>query len=438
MIFQDKFGKIFNQFLDDTKGNFAIMFAIILFTLALGVGAALDISRMAGAHAKLQDLSDATALALIQNPDLTTASGQEDFTVIIQDQLEGNTLYSNLDVDLDVDKTEARTALSVTTTSQLNLFFQGLWGQRRSIAVKSEIELGKQYLEVALVLDISSSMNDARLTEMQAAARALIDTLLGEDSLNQNVSISLVPYGGTVRLPDGLSHMLTGTPPTNHWAGGTWNNCLFLQPTDYSNGLRSSDEFPYLPDFYVWNEDQPWCPRPGNELIGQTDDRDKLVNTIDNFQRSDGTGTDIGAAWGFATLDSNWRNRFPGAKSGTPRAFTARTRKIMIVMSDGGVTGQYYPLASELAAPASLPIETANEEILQAQTQAGYEDICDHAKLRNIEIYTIGFLISDADNENRLKTCASDEAKHYSANKGELVGIFDNIALAISPIRIAG
>ncbi len=438
MIFQDKFGKIFNQFLDDTKGNFAIMLAIILFTLVLGVGAALDISRMIGAHAKLQDLSDATALALIQNPNLTTANGTENFTALIQEQLEGNSLYSNLDVDLDVEKKRARTALNVTTTSQLNLFFQGLWGQRQSIAVKSEIELGTQHLEVALVLDISSSMNDDRLKEMQAAARSLISTLLDKNSPNASVSISLIPFGGTVRLPDGLNNMVLGTPPTNHWADGTWNNCLFLQPSDYSNGLRSSDEFLYMPDFYTWNNGQLWCPRPGNELVAQTDDKDRLFATIDSFQRSDGTGTDIGVAWGFATLDSSWRNRFPDAKSGTPRAFTARTRKIMIVMSDGGMTGQYYPHASELAGAGSFPIKSTNEVILETQTQIGYYGICNHAKLRNIEIYTIGFLINKVGDENNLKACASDESKHFSANKGELLEIFDKIALAISPIRIAG
>ena len=71
----------------------------------------------------------------------------------------------------------------------------------------------------------------------QAASKAFVGTLLDEDSLVENVSISLVPYGGWVRVPDELEHMLEGTPPTQHWADGVWNNCFFLAPNDYNGGV---------------------------------------------------------------------------------------------------------------------------------------------------------------------------------------------------------
>lgn len=425
------------RFISDTSGNIAVIWAVSSLVLMTAVAFAIDTSRLYQASNELQDLNDVVALAVVQGDNLTLAKRRENFNDLMLAEIKSRPILSGLEFDLTTKETRSEIKLNVTSRSEVELFFGSFWGDKQFASVNSEVIISNQTLELALVLDISSSMKGTRLPELQNASRSLIEQLLDGSTTKNKVTISLVPFGGTVRLPSDLDNMLTPPPTTDQWTDGQWNGCLRMTPQDYQNGIWPSDEFEYVPDFYTFSASgsQPWCPVAGNELVPLSTNKENLFATIDNFHRSDGTGTDIGVAWGYATLDPTWRGRFNNSVSGTPRAFNKRTRKIMVVMSDGGITGQYYPSAADLT--GTLPFK-ANDVIATAdETHQGYVDICNQAKSRNIEIYTVGFSIDDPTHEARLKECATSLEQHFSVEEGGLEAAFDNIALAVDPIRLS-
>jgi len=425
------------RFIADTSGNIAIMGAVSTLALMTAVAFVIDTSRLYQASKELQNLNDVVALAVVQGENLTLAKQRENFGDQMLDEINSRPILSGLEFDLTTKETRSEIKLNVTSRSEVELFFGSFWGDKQFASVNSEVIASNQTLELALVLDISSSMTGTRLPELQNASRSLIEQLLDGSTTQNKVTISLVPFGGTVRLPSDLDNMLTPPPTTDQWADGQWNGCLRMAPQDYQNGIWPSDKFEYMPDFYVWSAagDMPWCPVAGNELIPLSTNKENLFATIDNFHRSDGTGTDIGVAWGYATLHPTWRRRFKNSVSGAPRAFNKRTKKIMIVMSDGGITGQHYPSAADLT--GTLPFKANDVIVTDDETHQGYVNICNQAKSRNIEIYTVGFSIDNPDHEARLSECATSLAQHFSVEEGGLEAAFDNIALAVDPVRLS-
>jgi len=434
---RDNFRKLIRRFSNDTSGNFAIMGAVATLGLIIATGAAIDIARLTQSASKLQDLNDAAALAVTKRYSQSLDSRKEDFAKLMTQGIKTSPELTGFEFDLTTQKTQTDLTLTVTSRSESDLFFAELWGEKKHVSAKSEVIITSQTMEIAMVLDISSSMNDARLTELKAASKSLINTLLDDEDIRERVSISMTPFGGTVRLPDSLENMLIPPPATANWDDGAWNGCFSMTPFDYANGILPSDKFEYIPDFYAFGDDitiNSWCPTAGNELQPLTNNRESLFTTIDNFQRSDGTGTDIAAVWGFTTLDPNWRGVVPGGLSGTPRNFDKSTRKIMILMSDGGITGQIRPNPAQLSMPK--PIRGTQTVISQSNAQKGYEDICNLAKLRGVTVITVGFSITNPAHENKLKSCAS-EGGHVSVNTGQLEAAFSNIALSVSPTRLS-
>ena len=428
------FKRIIHRFSGDTSGNIVIMGSVSLLALLFAVGAAVDIARLTQSATKLQDLNDAAALAVSKRYSQTLDSRREDFASLMTQGINASSELSGFEFDLKEKKSQTELVVTVSSTAESELFFSELWGEKKSVSALSQVIISSQTMEIAMVLDISSSMNDVRLAELKAASKSLITTLLEDEDIRERVSISMTPFGGTVRLPNALEHMLIQPPTTAHWEDGTWNGCFSMSPIDYTNGILPGDKFEFMPDFYGFTTQNPWCPEAGNELQPLTNDRDKLFAVIDNFQRSDGTGTDIAAVWGFSTLDPNWRGTVPGGIQGTPRNFDTRTRKIMIIMSDGGLTAQKAPTPGQLLQPK--PIKGTQTVVARPAAQQGYEDICAHAKSKGVTILTVGFSIDNPGHENDLKSCAS-EGGHISANVGQLEAAFSQVALSVSPTRLS-
>ena len=104
-------------------------------------------------------------------------------------------------------------------------------------------------------------------------------------------------------------------------------------------------------------------------------------------------------------------------------------------MSDGGITGQHYPNAADLT--ETLPFKGSDVIATEGETQQGYVGICNQAKSRDIDIYTVGFSINNPNHEAKLKECATSPAQHLSVEEGGLEAAFDNIVLAVDPIRLS-
>ena len=109
-----------------------------------------------------------------------------------------------------------------------------------------------------------------------------------------------------------------------------------------------------------------------------------------------------------------WNSIWPeGSK---PAAYgTAKLKKIAILMTDGDYNTDYSSGTSKSKA----------------------ETLCTNMKTATIEVYTVGFMVSD-DAKTMLKACATDHAHFYEASNGDALRMaFRDIALKISSLRLS-
>ncbi len=431
-----KMMKLLTKYRDEQDGSIAIMSAICMLFLILTVGLSLDYSRLSQASARLKATSDFAALAAAKESDLTLEERKQIFEDVMTASLEYSSGLDGLEYNMNVVEDDFTVTLNVTSTSETELFFYDNLNEDVAVTVSSEVQVGKEGVEVSLVLDISSSMSGQRVIELQEAARRFVDTLLDDDQLEGRVSIALVPYGGTVKLPAELEHMLNPPETTDNWVDGTWNGCLSLPLDGTQSALTPEDVYDYLPDFTSYSRRDPWCPAEGNELVGLTDDKDRLNATIDSFSLSAGTGSDVGVMWGHAVLNPAWRGEIDDVHEDLPRDFSDKTKKIMVLMTDGGVTGQRHPGDWEMdEAHETPPFHTST-----SNGYGGNSDFvlaCDAAKDDGIEIFTVGFLMTKYWQITRLEACATIESNHTIADTGALEDTFENLANSISSLRVS-
>jgi hypothetical protein len=63
--------------------------------------------------------------------------------------------------------------------------------------------------------------------------------------------------------------------------------------------------------------------------------------------------------------------------------------------------------------------------------------ICDFAKSRNIEVFTVSFEVVEAISKAAMKSCASSTAHNFNAdNRAELTAAFQKIARSLINVRL--
>jgi len=414
-------------------GSIATLGAITIALIVLLVAVGVDSTRLVQASTKLKALNDMAALAATTGQNKTLEERRAIYESVMETGIENSNEISGYEYDLTFEDDGFTQVLNVTSRSKADLFFAMTRGEGKYVSAHSEVTVGREFIEISLVLDISTSMEGPRIIELQNSAKEFVESMMGNEEIEGRVSIAIVPFGGTVKLPNDLQDMLIQPATTAHWINNTWNGCLSISPVDYTVGLTPQQRLEHIPDFYSWRNS--WCPESGNELIGLTDNKTALTNKIDNFTLSDGTGTDIGVAWGLATLDPRWRRELQGVNFRSPRNFNARTRKIMIVMTDGGITSQHLPLDNEKT--GTPPFNTFNQINTKDDAKNGYWRVCDLSKSKGIEVYTVAFLINNPDTVDALHRCGTSTSHNFEAGRGQLGTAFENIAASIAGLRLS-
>ena len=436
----NKLRNLLGQYKTRTDGNVSLMFgASFVASLSL-IGAVFDLILLNKSKQHVQYLTDAAVLAALQFEG-TIEEKEAAFAEhirLLSNLSTGEDLDFTSSVDIEVNDGALVMTADVAITHEY-IMLQHL-GSPPSITIRTKAEKGIEDIEIALVLDISSSMNGARITEAKAAATLFIEQLLTDEELDGRISISLVPFGGTVRVPVELSTLLD-TPLaeledySENWIGGEWNQCFEFDAEDTENGIKPNGSYRVTPDFWSWNKNNPWCPTSGNELVPLTDDKDALVERVDALTLSDGTASDHGMAWGFETLNPEWKNNFPGALADTPADLTDKTKKVMVFMTDGGITSQHYVRDSDKT--GSVPYNSKRRVLIPGRdTLKSFLGACDRAKDSDIDVFTIGFNLTRTTHKATLEACATTPTNYIDARTGDLDNVFAGIANEISPLRV--
>jgi len=205
MVLRRYFGKRLRNFFGDRSGNVAPIFAIAMLPVFGFVGAAVDYSRAGLARTSMQSALDATALFLSREakgltPEQVSAKGQEYFDSIFHSSyaknVRLNTSFEQNGGDLTV-KISARADVDTTIARVLGY-------DTMPISTSSEAKWGMRRLELALVLDNTTSMaSQNRMVELKKATKSLLSTLQNAGMKPDDVKVAIIPYGTEVNIGTG-------------------------------------------------------------------------------------------------------------------------------------------------------------------------------------------------------------------------------------------
>lgn len=343
--------------------------AFFLAMLAVG-GLGVDLMRMERDRTMLQYTLDRAVLAAA---DLDQTQPP---AVVVKDYLNKAGLgehYTPPVVETGLGYKRVQATINSTFEAHL-MRFSG--GTDLPIYATSKAEESIDGLEISLVLDVSGSMNsNSRLTNLKVAAKDFIDTMVA-NTTEGKMSISVVPYATQVSMPENLM-LQYNTEGNNDYSYcinfegdrfnttslptktplPTWDMILkrtmHFTPWGYSNrDMRTYYNSPRLIQ-------DPVCdPRQSRQILPLQQDANTLKNFIQNLSAGGNTSIDIGMKWGTVLLDPSTRPAISALASGTaagagpsvPNGFSARpadytdadTIKIIVLMTDGQNTSQYY------------------------------------------------------------------------------------------------
>ena len=464
------------------RGNVIMIFALSVIPIIAVAGSAIDLNRIQTAKTQLSTLLDQSVLAA------TNLSSTDDPTELVQSWMTSQIEqfgYRQADLNLQINSIVALNSKEVTATATLTVdtAIMHMFGtDNATIQVTSSAVQSIPNIEIAMVLDISSSMRGNRLTSLKAASTEFVDIMLN-DTTEDATSINVVPFGGTVNIgetlfeefavelvslgttidPDESEYDIGTAVETSDFRFTDGNYCIEAIQTDYGTAMLPSHSRGQVPDFWRWWNNHPWCPEEESAIFYNSNDADAIKAHLNGMVLSDGTGMDIGTLWGLKTLSPSFRGELGGDFADRPLDFNAdESKKVMIVMTDGAITAQNRPEDISLGnVHTNRP--TNNEPITNSYSNQGnrqnmqttrtrgnagttsannsavgrFKKACEAAKAENIIIFTIGFQINSGSLPDRiLEECATSSAYYYHVEGLDLTATFQAIASQVNALRL--
>jgi Flp pilus assembly protein TadG len=482
MFGNKSYSKAIVSFLEDRRGTFAIWTALFSIPLMLAVGFVLDFGYASRERANLQDIADGAVLAAASSDGVTSKELRK-----IADQFIASHAVGKAFKDLSVDSFQfvgSKIDLSLSANSETS--FMALANIRDvKVAVNAAATRGgDNSIEIALVMDNTWSMSEAdskgvtKIQGLKTAAKSLVDSVM-----SSKVKISLVPYSEQVNVNknvtsrssewldvprdnvvpgvcyprssgvvckksqpmpcyrDGvldasacscLEWDTTNEVITNYCTNSvveTWHGCVGMRydPKYRTNDLDTSVKVPGYVDRYSS------CLSPIQPL-GTS--KSKLKEAIDSMVINQGsfrpeTYIPLGLIWGLHTLSSD-----APFTEGAPYSLDNKApRKVVVLMSDGYNT-QALKINGAPINPIYLTYSPTEQRQKLDETNSDMLKICDYIKSKNIEIFTIAFMVDNANATTLMKKCSSDPQSHHfdAANSSKLNEAFRSIAKNVARV----
>ncbi len=469
----------------DRRGNTAAVFALSLVALLTVVGGAIDFGQLYSERAKAQDALDEAAL-------MASISLGEDSTVLqtttsnnFDQAVASNHLTAKL-TDFKYDTTTRNiTAAAAGNYTPYLLQLAGFKTLTYNVTTTTT-RSASGTLEVALVLDNTWSMSvplDGTQTKIQVlktAAQSLVSSVMTPDN-KAYVKMAIVPYADYVNVGTGNRALSWLSVPADYsttsaqtcttistkqtCTGGTYGTCSSQKdgvPYTYGCWLVAQTcttvaVTPYQSCSGGSTTNYKWygcvnnqiassllaMPDPVTPYVGTLATSQKCLNPIVPLTNESATVASginglvvnigsyqpetyipAGLVWGVNVLSPP----APFSEGATYDSNNKMPRKAIVLMTDG---------ANTLYVKTDGTVGTANATQL-AKTYTDQQKVCDYAKAKKIEIYTIGFGVTDTTALGYLKSCASDTAHYFDAkSSADLIAAFKTIGGKLSIVRIA-
>ncbi|WP_373354407.1 pilus assembly protein TadG-related protein [Pseudoroseicyclus sp. CXY001] len=328
---------------------------IILMMLIVG-GVAVDVMRAEAHRQRLQTLVDRATLAAA---DLNQTLDPEE---VVRDYFTRAGLLEDL-VSVDVSSAFNRREVTVLARTNVPTTLTQLVGiEEFNVPAVATATESVTDLEILLVLDVSGSMGDYnKLEDLKDAAQEFVNTIFDTDTEGR-VSMGMVPFNGQVNLGRRFFEQYN----THDYGGVAENYCIDLPPEAYASldlstdlpmpatGFYDSYSTTYTYDnYYSPSDNRPrndrgyytnsWCPpMTENQVLVPSDDRQELLDAIENLHAIGATSINAGMRWGMELMDPGSAAMITELNGGTvagqirPLAYDAPDAgKIVVLMTDG-------------------------------------------------------------------------------------------------------
>ncbi len=431
---------ILQRFLRESRGNVAVIVALLILPMLVLAGGATDVARFEAHRVQLQDGVDRAALAAAS---LTQTQSVES---TVADYMKSIPYISEVDLDSQSSVSLNARVVTVTASYSMPTGFLPLIGiNNLDIVVSATAQENRQNLEISLMLDISGSMRwgtPTRLSLLRPAAKEFIDTIL-TPATAPTTSISIVPYAGSVNPGSAVFNGL-GVPRQHNYS-----SCIEFANTDYGVGMIPFNQRSQVPHFTVNHQgvNEPglewsWCPYEATSITYLSNNATALKAKIDGMRMHDGTGTAIAMNWGMMLLEPGAQPLIaqaatagivPAQFANRPAAFNSgNTVKVIVLMTDGVISQQFRPHQYNYPRnPAVNNYETQSAANAAQRMQA----VCNRAKANNVIVYTIGFQLEEA-GKTQMRNCASSAGHFYDVVGLDIASAFRAIANSIQKVKL--
>jgi Flp pilus assembly protein TadG len=431
-----------NALWSNQSGGTTILMAAAVPVIVGGLGVGVDTSLWYMEKRRVQQQADAAALGTAR----MLASGQTAVDARAggtrDAERNGYTAVTGASITINTPPTSGAYAgktgaAEAIVVRQLPSLFSGylLGSASRTVRARSvgyTPPVQKKNLEVALVLDVSGSMNGSTetpgVTKMQAqqdAAKQLIDIAIQANQSVYTSRVALAPFSSSVNV--GSAYFTTAT---NKTLSGSWSGVV-----ERSGAYKFTDDPPnatykYFGDFktkrsgamgnyasYVQGLNSQ-TPGAANVIRPLSSDKANLETAVDGLTAAGTTAAHLGLAWAWYMVSPKWDAIFTGAN--LPNAYnTTNTYKAIVVLSDFDFNS-YYVSGNG----------TANYQ---------FEQLCTQIKNSGVKIFTIGYNVASSSDDTRRINCASptEGSQSYTFTTTTAAGLLEAFQ-AIAAATVGG
>lgn len=447
------------RFLKNQHGGLVVFAAILIPTVMIGVGSAVDMSRYLNAKAKFAQSLDNSLLSA------AASSKTQNVSSIARQFFNANYSAEELatlkNVNIRVTGGEGANAAAWTIHGTANVDmrfakFVGVNDLQLEHNAKVEFDSSKQ-VEVVFTADTSSSMcmtttraprgadgitmeyrPDPNCTKLNALKEALTYVLQYgfmpiQSAGGPTFKVGIVPFNHKVKLPN-----LSRIP----------------EPLSYVETTHAKGAANYYTDFSDAEPLSATIPLTG--LAAGT--QQQLINQINGInQRPEGMGwtrSNIATLTAALMLDPDYNASFGGTR---PNEFDpANTEKVVVMMTDGANIGccfaawpegnygnQYLYLYEADNAHLTGLSKAPDMRRWASQYNIPDQGICDQMKQHGVTIYSVVFDVDDRDPGGRAikdayRQCSSNEQFFFDVSTGdELKLAYKTIAQSFLRLRLS-
>lgn len=434
-----------SSILGNQDGGIAMAMGLLVVPLALLLGLAVDGGLAYSARSKLQGAADSAVLAGAQAASVegsdVLADAKKYFDANYPEEFIGGQLTTFESTFND----ESR-ELTVNAEAEIPTAFMRVAGfETMSVAVRSTAQQQLSGIELALVLDVTGSMNRAdpsggtKINSLKTAANSLLDIIYGENDTIDDVAVSVIPYNTTINLGSDRTGFLTGFDADSFGADG-WKGCV--EARDGGNDLDDTPPSEEAFTALLWPVDdrnnRESDPNKGcldSEVLPLTSEKSVVSEHIDDLEADGFTMTNVGFTWGWRTISPRWQGEW--GTNGVPVAYDHPTiKKAIIFMTDGiAVVPQGRYTAYGFLREGRLGSQ--NRRRAAGEINDRLLETCELAKAEEIEVYTVMFALDDASVERDYRACATSDDHFFDAPDGdELEAAFNEIAGQLTSLRL--